>query len=79
MCRTADPRTLMRIGSYTLIKGYNMNELRTLVQQLEAEIASYDAKPTKIRSLQIRKLTQRLNNIGPSVRKELIAADSKGY
>lgn len=56
-----------------------MNELTTLVQQLETEVASYNAKPTKACSLRIRKLTQRLNNLGPSIRKELVAADKKGY
>ena len=56
-----------------------MNELTTLVQQLETEIASYNAKPTKACSARIRKLTQRLNNIGPSVRRALIEADKAGY
>jgi hypothetical protein len=56
-----------------------MNELTTLVQTLETEIASYNAKPTKTCSARIRKLTQRLNNIGPSIRKELIEADKAGY
>ena len=56
-----------------------MEELTTLVRQLETEIASYNAKPTKACSARIRKLTQRLNNIGPSIRKELVAADRKGY
>ena len=56
-----------------------MNELTTLVQTLETEIAAYNAKPTKACSARIRKLTQRLNNIGPSVRKSLVEADRKGY
>ena len=56
-----------------------MNELTTLVQQLETEVASYNAKPTKACSLRIRKLTQRLNNLGPSIRKELVEADKAGY
>jgi hypothetical protein len=56
-----------------------MNELTTLVQQLETEVAAYNTKPTKACSARIRKLTQHLNNIGPSVRKDLVAADKKGY
>lgn len=52
-----------------------MEELKTLATSLISEITSYEAKPTKACSLRIRKLTQRLNNIGPSVRKELINAD----
>ena len=56
-----------------------ITELTTLVQTLETEIAAYNAKPTKACSARIRKLTQRLNNIGPSVRRALIEADKAGY
>ena len=53
----------------------NLTELKTLTEALVSEIESYENKPTKACSLRIRKLTQRLNNIGPSIRKELVAAD----
>ena len=56
-----------------------MEELTTLLQTLETEVASYNAKPTKACSARIRKLTQHLNNIGPVIRKDLVAADKKGY
>lgn len=53
----------------------NLTTLKTLTEALASEIASYENRPTKACSLRIRKLTQQLNNIGPSIRKELVAAD----
>lgn len=52
-----------------------MNELSNLASNLVSEIHAYETNKTKAGSLRIRKLTQRLNNIGPSIRAELIAAD----
>ena len=51
------------------------NELEKLSTALVDEIASYNKKPTKASSARIRKITQQLNNIGPDLRRELIAAD----
>ena len=56
-----------------------MNDVLSLVQKLETELVAYTAKPTKACSARIRKLTQQLNNDGPSIRKALVAADKKGY
>ena len=56
-----------------------MEELQQLVQNLESEIAGYNARKTKSASARIRKLTQRLNHIGPTIRKDLVAADKLGY
>ena len=56
-----------------------MTETLTLVQSLETELVAYIAKPTKASSARVRKLTQKLNNDGPIIRKQLIAADKTGY
>lgn len=56
-----------------------MEELKQLVGDLQLKIEEYEAKPNKATSLRLRKVTQRLNNIGPSVRSELIALDKAGY
>ena len=56
-----------------------MEEVKQLATSLLAEIEAFEAKKTKAGSARIRKLTQRLNNIGPTVRKDLITADKAGY
>ena len=53
----------------------NLTTLKSLTEALVSEIESYENKPTKACSARIRKLTQQLNKIGPSIRKELVAAD----
>ena len=56
-----------------------MKELMTLADALTTELEAYAAKPTKACSARIRKITQQLNNLGPTIRKELVAADKAGY
>jgi len=55
-----------------------LTELYNLADSLLDAIDNYEDNKTKKNSLKIRKITQRLNNIGPAVRKELIANDKKG-
>lgn len=57
----------------------NMEELTQLVQSLETELTAYNAKPTKAASARIRKLTLQIGKQGPSIRKQLIELDRKGY
>ena len=52
-----------------------MDELIQLNSSLADAIEAYALKPTKANSKRLRAVTQRLSNILPGVRSELIAED----
>lgn len=62
-------------GLLNLNSRIQMEELKQLANALVEHIEAYENKPTKDNSLRLRKVTQRLSNIGPSIRADLIAAD----
>ena len=62
-------------GLLNLNSRIQMEELKQLANALVEHIEVYENKPTKDNSLRLRKVTQRLSNIGPSIRADLIAAD----
>lgn len=55
-----------------------LEDLNNLITGLQIELDNYAERKTKAISLRIRKFTQRLNKIGPSLRAELVAADKAG-
>jgi hypothetical protein len=54
-------------------------EIKTLMDKCINEINSYIEKPTKTKSLNIRKMTTSIGKSGTFLRAELIALDKAGY
>ena len=53
--------------------------IKTLMDKCIDEIDSYIEKPTKTKSLNIRKMTTSIGKSGTFLRAELIALDKAGY
>jgi len=52
-----------------------LDEYSQIVNNLQAEIEAYQAKPTKACSARIRKFSLQLGKDGANLRKALVAAD----
>ena len=52
-----------------------LNEYKSILDALSAEIEAYNAKPTKACSKRIRKLSNQLGKDGVQLRAALVAAD----
>lgn len=52
-----------------------LSQYTHLVSLFAEEQASYAIKPSKASSARLRKYSQQMNNLGPMLRKDLVAAD----